>query len=103
MAIGDNCAEQSYNCNRFFVEKSWELYHISCKLMWSPARRGGKALPEYVNVGALKPGDCVIHYVTQEDVRESSVLKNGVDRKRGGWFIAISKVGKVEEVDYEQF
>ncbi len=71
--------------------------------MRSPARRGGKALPGYVNVGALKPGDCVIHYATQEDVRESSALKNGVDRKRGGWFIAISKVGKVEEVDYEQF
>jgi len=103
MAIGDNCAELAYDCNRFFVEKSREIYHISCKLMWSPARKGGKTRLEYVNVGALKPGDCVIHYVTQEDARESSGLKKGVNKRRGGWFIAISKVGKVEEIDYEQF
>jgi hypothetical protein len=70
--------------------------------MWSPARKEGNTLPEYINVGALKPGDCVIHYVTQEDVRESSGLKKGVNKRRGGWFIAISKVGKVEEIDYEQ-
>jgi hypothetical protein len=103
MAIGDKCAELAYDCNRFFVEKSRELYHISCKLMWSPARKAEKTLLEYVNVGALKPGDCVIHYVTQEDARESSGLKKGVNKRRGGWFIAISKVGKVEEIDYEQF
>jgi len=57
MAIGDNCAELAYDCNRFFVEKSREIYHISCKLMWSPARKAEKTLLEYVNVRALKPGD----------------------------------------------
>jgi len=32
-----------------------------------PCKKGGKkTLPEYVNVGALKPGDRVIRYVTQE-------------------------------------
>jgi hypothetical protein len=103
MAIGDNCLELAYDCNRFFVEKSREPYHISCKLMWSPARKAGKTLPVYVNVGALKPGDCVIHYVTQEDTEENSGLKKGVNKRRGGWFVAISKVRKVEEIDYEQF
>ena len=103
MAIEDNCIELAYDCNRFFVEKSWEPYHISCKLMWSPARKAGKTLPVYINAGALKPGDCVIHYVKQEDTRESSGLKKGVNKRRGGWFVAISKVGKVEEIDYEQF
>jgi MoxR-like ATPase len=103
MVIGDNCTELAYGCNRFFVEKSWEPYHISCKLMWSPARKAGKTLSAYVNVGALKPGDCVIHYVMQEDIGESSDLKNSVNKRRGGWFVAISKVGKVEEIDYEQF
>ena len=103
MAIGDNCIELAYDCNRFFVEKSREPYHISCKLMWSPARKARKTLPVYINAGALKPGDCVIHYVKQEDTRESSGLKKGVNKRRGGWFVAISKVGKVEEIDYEQF
>ena len=71
--------------------------------MWSPARKAGKTLSVYINAGALKPGDCVIHYVKQEDTRESSGLKKGVNKRRGGWFVAISKVGKVEEIDYEQF
>jgi MoxR-like ATPase len=103
MAIGDNCTEQAYNCNRFFVEKSREIYHISCKLIWSPARKEGKTISAYVNVGALQPGDCIIHYVTQEDIRGSNAMMKDVNKKRGSWFIAISKVGKVEEIDYEQF
>jgi len=103
MAIGDNCTEQAYHCNRFFVEKSREIYHISCKLMWSPARKEGKTISAYVNVGALQPGDCIIHYVTQEDIRGSNAMMKDVNKKRGNWFIAISKVEKVEEIDYEQF